>query len=170
MFGNQDNLQQALRQAGMRVTPQRLAIAALLRGSKAHPSPEMVYGDLKPKFPGLSLNTVYQTLHALEDAGLLRRISMEESVYRYDANVSPHAHLVCRKCGRVDDADESLDPVLRDLLEKQNRAGAASGESSGGSSGESSVGWELYAVDCCFFGLCPTCVEARESLRTNEEV
>jgi len=161
IFGNQNNMQEALRQAGMRVTPQRLAIATLMSGSKAHPSPEMVYGDLKSKFPGLSLNTVYQTLHALENAGLLRRISMEDNVYRYDANVSPHAHLVCRKCGRVDDADESLDPVLRDLLEKQKGAGDASGESS--------AGWELNAVDCCFFGLCPACIEARDSLQTNEE-
>lgn len=161
-FGSSDSLQQSLRHAGMRVTPQRLAIATLMKGSKAHPSPEMVYSDLKPRFPGLSLNTVYQTLHALEEAGMLRRISMEENIYRYDANVSPHAHLVCRACGRVDDADESLDPVLRDLLEKQSRVGSTTGEPS--------ADWELQAVDCCFFGLCPTCSTARESLRTNEEV
>jgi len=116
----------------------------------------MVYGDLKPKFPGLSLNTVYQTLHAMEEVGLLRRISMEENVYRYDANVSPHGHLVCRKCGRVDDADEGLDPVLEGLLEGQKTAGATT--------------WKIYAMDCCFFGLCPECAEARESLPNNEEV
>lgn len=148
-----DDLEQALRQAGLRVTPQRLAIAGLLRGRKDHPSPEMIYSDLKPQYPGLSLNTVYQTLHALEDAGLLRRISMEENVYRYDANTEPHAHLVCRACGRVDDADGSIDPLLRDLLQKQS----------------ASSKWDIQAMDCVFFGLCPDCAEAKKALPKNEE-
>lgn len=131
----------------MRVTPQRMAIATLLLGSKAHPSPEMVYSTLKPESPGLSLNTVYQTLHALEHAGMLRRISVEENTFRYDANVSPHAHFVCRTCGRIDDADDSLDPLLKTMLER----GAAGGA------------WEIGAMDCCFLGRCPGCVGTQGS-------
>jgi Fur family peroxide stress response transcriptional regulator len=133
--------QQALRLAGLRVTPQRLAIMRLMAGSKAHPSPEMVYDQLKPDFPGLSPNTVYQTLHALEEAGLLRRISMEENVYRYDANVKPHAHLVCRACGRVDDTNGILEPILHELLQK----------------GSAATDWDIAAMDCCFYGYCPDC-------------
>jgi Fur family peroxide stress response transcriptional regulator len=109
----------------------------------------MVYKTLKPKYPGLSMNTVYQTLHALENAGILKRISMEENVYRYDANVSPHAHIICRHCGRVDDTNGSLSPVLQELLEK------VSGYS----------GWDILAMDCCFFGYCPDCLKEKGTLQ-----
>lgn len=151
--GRPEDVEQALRKAGMRVTPQRLAIAGLLRGSKAHPSPEMVYSDLKPEYPGLSLNTVYQTLHTLEDAGLLRRISMEENVHRYDANTAPHAHLVCRSCGRVDDADESVDPLLLDLWQKEADLSK----------------WDIHAMDCVFFGLCPECARTRQTVHKDDQ-
>ena len=109
--------QQALRLAGMRVTPQRLAIARLMRGSKAHPSPEMVHHELKPDFPGLSLNTVYQTLHLSKRQGS-SAASAWKQMFRYDANVAPHAHLICRSCGRVDDTNGTLEPLLRDLYRK----------------------------------------------------
>lgn len=132
-----------LRAAGLRATPQRAAILRYLRGTKRHPSPEMVYRELKPAYPGLSPNTVYQTLHALEKAGLLRRISMEENIYRYDANVAPHVHLVCRRCGRVDDCDGELEVVLGQLEQ-------AVAEKSG---------WDVRAQDSCFYGYCPACLE-----------
>ena len=130
-----------LRKTGLRVTPQRLAIVQLLLGSKAHPSPEMVYRDLKPEHPRLSLNTVYQTLRSLEGAGALRRIGMEENVYRYDANVLPHAHLVCRSCGRVDDTNGNLEPLLGELMARVPQA----------------TGWDIRAMDCTFYGFCPDC-------------
>ncbi|MGE5561592.1 MAG: Fur family transcriptional regulator [Chloroflexota bacterium] len=149
--------QQALKAAGMRVTPQRLAIMRMLRGTKAHPSPETVYRELKPAYPGLSLNTVYQTLRSLEQAGLLRRISMEENTYRYDANTAPHAHLICRGCGRVDDTNGDIEPLMRDLLAKS----AAKSP------------WAIRELDCCFYGLCPACRDRQGDSRTandNEEV
>lgn len=139
----------------MRVTPQRLAIMQMLRGTKAHPSPETVHRELKSAYPGLSLNTVYQTLHSLEQAGLLRRISMEENVYRYDANTAPHAHLICRNCGRVDDTNGDIEPLMQDLLKKS----AAKSP------------WDIRELDCCFYGLCPVCRNAQsEPRKSNEEV
>ncbi|MDI6893360.1 MAG: Fur family transcriptional regulator [Bacillota bacterium] len=147
--------QDILRSAALRVTPQRVSILRLLRGSKAHPSPEMVYRELKPAYPGLSLNTVYQTLHSLEDAGVLRRISMEDNVYRYDANVAPHVHLVCRGCGRVDDCDGDLDALLGELGERVAARSA----------------WDIRAQDSCFYGYCPACRrEEGKPPQTGEEV
>lgn len=141
-----------LRRSGMRVTPQRLAIVKMLLGSKAHPSPEMVYRELRPAFPGLSLNTVYQTLHALEEAGALRRVGMEENVYRYDANVRPHAHLVCRSCGRIDDTNGQLEPLLKELRMKL----------------PSATDWEVRALDCTFYGHCPRCRGCGKTLRNDD--
>jgi len=136
-----------LRSAGLRVTPQRLAILRCLRNTTSHPTPEAVYRRLLPDFPGLSPNTVYLTLRTLEEAGLLRRISLEGSVQRYDADVTPHVHLVCRRCGRVDDCDGGLVPLLRGLGEAvRDKVGP--------------TGWEIGAQDSCFYGLCPKCRQA----------
>ena len=155
--GREASGEAVLRKAGLRVTPQRLAIVGLLLGSKAHPSPEMVYRELKPAYPGLSLNTVYQTLHSLEEAGVLRRVGMEENVYRYDANVLPHPHLVCRSCGRVDDTDGNLEPVLKELMARAPQA----------------TGWDIRAMDCTFYGICPECrrreAASHESVKTSRE-
>lgn len=142
-----------LKAAGLRVTPQRLAILRLLRGTKAHPSPEMVYRELKPTYPGLSLNTVYLTLRALEQASLLRRIGMGENVYRYDANVTPHVHLVCRGCGRVDDYPGDLGAVLAEL-QRTVKTGST---------------WDIQAQDSCFYGYCPGCREKRGQFSVTEK-
>lgn len=143
-----------LRAAGLRVTPQRVAILKFLRGTRSHPSPEAVYRELRPAYPGLSLNTVYQTLHALERAGVVRRVGVEENVYRFDANVAPHVHLVCRGCGRVDDCDGDLDALL-DRLRREVGSRSA---------------WEILAQDSCFYGYCPACRGRDGTPESGEEV
>ncbi len=157
------NEQELLRSAGLRVTPQRLAILRYLRGTRSHPSPETVYRQLAPEHPGLSQNTVYLTLRAFENAGLLRRVSMEENVFRYDANVTPHVHLVCRGCGRVDDANGELVPLLQKLGEavRARCVRTDAPAKAGGVAGGGAAGWEVEAQDSCFYGLCPECRRKR---------
>lgn len=104
-----------LRGAGIRPTPQRVAVYEMLKGTTSHPSVDAVYEALKPAFPTLSLNTVYCTLQALVSAGLVRRLAMRENVFRYDANASPHAHFVCTICGRVEDTPREVDEDLAEL-------------------------------------------------------
>jgi Fe2+ or Zn2+ uptake regulation protein len=59
--------------------------------------------------PSLSLSTVYRILDSLEDQGLIRQVSTTNGAARYDANLHPHQHLVCRRCGTMTDLeDESL--------------------------------------------------------------
>ncbi len=101
-----------LRRAGIRPTPQRVAIYEMLRGTAAHPKVETVYEALKREFPTTSLNTVYCALQALVEAGLVRKLAMRENIYRYDANAAPHAHFVCVRCGRVEDLGDAVDEEL----------------------------------------------------------
>jgi Fur family peroxide stress response transcriptional regulator len=59
--------------------------------------------------PSLSLSTVYRILESLEGEGLIRRVSAIDGVRRFDANLDPHQHCICRACGRMTDfAQESL--------------------------------------------------------------
>ncbi len=93
------------RKAGLKLTPQRLAVYKELVSRNDHPSAEELYEDLKGKIEGISLTTVYRTLASLEKAGLVARVPTLKDKVRYDARVEPHSHFVCLKCGRVYDVD-----------------------------------------------------------------
>lgn len=92
-----------LRQAGLKVTPQRLAILSFLEGNTSHPSAEEIYRALKPNFPSLSPATVYNTLEALIRAGVLQEVGIDPARRRVDPNPAPHTHFLCTKCSRVYD-------------------------------------------------------------------
>jgi Fur family transcriptional regulator, peroxide stress response regulator len=91
------------RARGIRVTAQRLAVYRALAEDLAHPTAESVYSRLSKQLPGLSQATVYRTLQFLEDDKLIRRVSSPGAIGRFDANVGPHQHLLCRVCGSLED-------------------------------------------------------------------
>jgi Fe2+ or Zn2+ uptake regulation protein len=78
----------------------------ILAEETAHPTAEAVYARLRPAMTWLSVATVYRILESLEREGFIRRVSTTGAVARFDANVSPHQHLVCRWCGRMTDFEE----------------------------------------------------------------
>jgi len=100
-----------LKEAGMRVTPQRLAIIKFLDGNTSHPSVEEIYRKLKPEFPSLSMATVYNTLETLNEAGIIQEINIEPGKRHFDPNPKPHCHFYCRRCKRVFDVDLDIQPV-----------------------------------------------------------
>jgi Fur family peroxide stress response transcriptional regulator len=91
------------RSRGIRVTPQRLAVYRALSEDLAHPTAESVYKRLTRQLPGLSQATIYRTLQFLESENLIRRVSSPGAIGRFDANISPHQHLLCRACGSLKD-------------------------------------------------------------------
>ena len=74
-----------------------------LCGTKAHPSANTIYNDLKPSIPKLSLGTVYTNLKFFEEHGKVVRVANVKGSDRYDANCEEHVHLVCDECGAVID-------------------------------------------------------------------
>lgn len=101
---NPDVVMDALRRGGMRVTPQRMAIAEYMGATTSHPSAEEVHRAVRERHPMVSLSTVYKTLEMLRDQGLLSEIEMG-SGSRYDGRNTTHINLVCMECGRIDDLE-----------------------------------------------------------------
>jgi Fe2+ or Zn2+ uptake regulation protein len=91
------------RERGVRVTTQRLAIYRALAADTTHPTADAVHRRLRATMPSLSPATVYRILESLVREGLLRRVSTTEGAGRFDANLAPHQHVVCRLCGRMSD-------------------------------------------------------------------
>ena len=110
-----------LRQAGLRPTPQRLAIVGevLLRH---HPTVAEVYDSVRREFPTIGLATVYNTLRSMTERGLVRELPFNNAT-RFDVNLTPHANLVCTRCGAIEDSEACNDL----LVQLQQRIAADAG-------------------------------------------
>jgi Fur family peroxide stress response transcriptional regulator len=98
------------RDAGLAVTPQRLAIYRALLCSETHPDAEALYDAVRAEIPNLSLATVYKNLEALQQLGVVRELTPLHETARFDANLDHHHHLVCTACKQVLDLyDDDLD-------------------------------------------------------------
>jgi Fe2+ or Zn2+ uptake regulation protein len=98
-----EELTEAFRDRGLRVTPQRQAIFRVLHGSDRHPTAEGVFEAVRGDLPTISLKTVYQTLNDLAAMGELHQLHLGPGSARFDPNDAPHHHLVCESCGAVVD-------------------------------------------------------------------
>jgi len=99
----------ALREGGRRVTHPRLLVHRHVRGRGEHVTADQVYGDLAPALPSLSPATVYATLDLLDELGFIRRISTPGGATVYDPNTTAHHHVICRRCGRIQDLHARVD-------------------------------------------------------------
>lgn len=86
-----------------RHSPKRDAILACIQGTTCHPTAEWVYEQLHPRIPGLSLGTVYRNLAQFREDGSVITVGNVDGHERYDANLTPHSHFICRNCGAVCD-------------------------------------------------------------------
>ena len=91
-----------LQTRGLRPSPQRLAVYRYLCNTKTHPNVEMIYTALIQDYPTLSRTTVYQTLDALYNCGLISRFS-DGNEMRFDAETREHGHFKCTGCGNITD-------------------------------------------------------------------
>ena len=88
---------------GMRVTHQKTMIYKALLNSLDHPSPEQIFEKLKKTVHGLSLDTVYRTLSAFNEIGLVDLVEGYGTARRFDPMLKKHHHFRCRKCGTIID-------------------------------------------------------------------
>jgi len=97
-------VEEMARERGLRMTPQRRMIVDYLQSATHHPTAEEVLVAVNAKYPMTSRATVYNTLHWLESAGLVRQV-FEGGGLRFDPNTGGHHHFVCRACGRIEDVE-----------------------------------------------------------------
>lgn len=101
----------------VRRSEKRDAILQLLQSTDCHPSADWVYHQLKDKYPGLSLGTVYRNLAQLAEEGYIFSVGTVKDQERYDAQLKPHAHFVCTGCGQIIDLPEA--PVPQEYVDAQ---------------------------------------------------
>ena len=137
MLTNQE-LTEILRAHGYKVTPQRIAVYETLAVANNHPTAETLYAMLKPKFPSMSLATVYKSIDILSQIAVVNILHTGEDSLRYDADISNHNHVQCQICGHIDDVDDL------DSTELMNVAAVKSG-------------YTITNHQFYFYGICPQC-------------
>lgn len=135
-------LMKRLKEIGLRVTPQRLAIYDALVNSGTHPTAQELFEQLQPTLPSLSQATVYNTLQTLVTHGLIQEIGEAgDGAIHYDADSKPHINLICTQCHRVEDFyDVPLDGVAEQVISRS--------------------GYQVHGMRIAYYGLCPRCQPA----------
>jgi len=121
----------------MRNTIQRKIVFDSVNALKNHPTPDEVYAFIKERYPTISRSTVYRNLNLLAEENKILRVRVPDAADRFDFNTERHSHIVCRKCGRVDDV---LNAQAIDMSEMKLPDG-----------------YEIDDFSLIFFGLCPDC-------------
>jgi Fur family transcriptional regulator, stress-responsive regulator len=132
------DLEGLLRGARLRVTRSRMAVLSVVH-QHPHADALAILDVVREDQPEASHQTVYGVLHALADAGVVRRIQPAGSVARYEARVGDnHHHVVCRSCGAITDVDCAVGdtPCL-----------TASHDG----------GYEIDEAEVVYWGRCPSC-------------
>jgi Fur family ferric uptake transcriptional regulator len=129
-----------LREAGHKMTPQRILILSVLRHGGGHMSASEIHAKVREVFPYVDISTVYRTLNILKERRLVTETDMGtgDGTYEWAQGEERHHHLICRKCGRVSELDHRH---LEQLA----------------ASVEASTGFRADVDHFAIFGLCPRC-------------
>lgn len=131
-------------ECGIRPSVQRLAVMNYLLENRVHPTVDNIFSSLNPIMPTLSRTTIYNTLKLLVENGAAIMLTIDEKNTRFDAEVKPHTHFMCNKCGVVKDLDLNP-PILK---------------------GNYIDECEIISSELFLYGYCPECKEINEK-KTN---
>lgn len=119
---------------------QRIAIMQYLVETehRAHPTIDEIYTALSPSMPTLSKTTVYNTLKLLSEQGAVQTLTIDEHNACYDIDIIPHAHFLCKRCGKIYDlAYGQMQEAMAERME----------------------GHEVHEMHCYYKGICKHCIE-----------
>lgn len=135
-----------LKTSGVRITPQRHAILTYLLEELEHPSADEIYRALAPRFPSMSVATVYNNLKMLMEAGMVRELTYGDSSSRFDANVTEHYHIICQQCGKIEDFHY---PILADVEHQAQKH----------------TGYRISGHRMEVSGICPSCQHTQQAIK-----
>ena len=124
------------------ITPshQRVMILKYLLDNQCHPTVDQIFSALRDQIPTLSKATIYNTLHVLIEAKLVRVLSIEEHETRYDILMEDHGHFKCSSCGRIYNFAVDFNRLMSNDLRE----------------------FRITQKKVYFSGICPNCVRKTE--------
>lgn len=120
---NIDRIKTKLKEGGLKLTPQRLTILdVIIKAEGAHLTIEELYELVKGVKPETGVATVYRTILLFEELGIVKKLDLNDGIYRYELNheqeLHGHHHLVCSACGKVEEVKDDLLDSVEQVIEK----------------------------------------------------
>ena len=107
-----DDFRQRCKEQGLAFTFQRQVIYEAVVDSREHPTPELIYEQVRQRIPSISLGTIYKNVKTFLDSGVLKEVTLHHGSLRLESNMAPHHHLVCSSCKAIFDIEETaVQPV-----------------------------------------------------------
>ncbi len=117
-------IKEKLKEQGLKVTPQRMAILEAIYELNNHPTAENIIAFIRKTHPNIATGTVYKVLDVLVEKKLIKRIKTEKDIMRYDGILEPHHHLFSSESDRIEDySDKKLDELLKEYFKKKRIPG-----------------------------------------------
>lgn len=135
-----------LKDKGVRLTPQRQAVLEYLDETVSHPTAEDIYRNIRRRFQGVSLATVYNIMNLFKEMGIVLELKYGDMASRFDGNFKNHYHISCIECGRVFDYDRPLVEGLEEEAAKMS-------------------GFKIHGHRLEFIGTCPDCQKGESGLK-----
>ena len=119
-----ENIRNKFSEKGLKITPQRVMILEAIYKLSNHPTADNIIEYIKESYPNVATGTVYKVLDTLVENGLIKKVTTDENVMRYDGLVENHHHLYCSEYDLIEDYhDEELDKLLRDHFKNKHIKG-----------------------------------------------
>lgn len=119
-----DRIKTILKEGGSKLTPQRMGILDVLIAEEGqHLTIEQIYDRVKEIKPEMGVATVYRTILLFEELGIVKKLDINDGVYRYELNHEEeqhgHHHLICNGCGKVEEVEGDLLNSVEKIIETQ---------------------------------------------------
>lgn len=115
------SIKEIISDAGLRVTPQRLAVLKVLKSRSDHPAAQQIIEQIQKEQPNIAAGTIYNVLETFVEKKIINKISSSGLTARYDANTDVHHHLHCVKSNTVKDyTDDELNRIIEEYFHKKN--------------------------------------------------
>jgi len=130
-----------LKEEGLKLTPQRLAVIEFLDGNTSHPSADIIFQEVEKKYPMISFSTVYNTLKTLERIGEVVELTIIEGKINFDPRTDPHFHFLCEECNQIKDVSAGPSLNMKRI-----------------------EGHTIKSHQVYFYGICSECLERSKSV------
>ncbi len=141
----QDDVDVLLRQHGLQVTAQRIAIMHAV-GAHPHATADEILEAVVEEIGSISRQAVYDSLAAMADKGLIRRIQPAGSPARFEDRVGDnHHHLICRSCSTMYDIDCAVGSTPCLIADDDH-------------------GFEIDEAEVIYWGHCPECLRSQAAV------
>jgi len=119
-----EEIKNRLAEIGLKVTPQRMAILEAIYELNNHPTAENITEYIRQKHPNIATGTVYKVLETLVSNQLIKKVTTDKDIMRYDGIMENHHHLYCSECELIEDYhDNELDELLKNYFANKNLPG-----------------------------------------------